>query len=414
MENVKQAAILIGGKGTRLGNEVQSTPKPLLEVCGRPFVEHVMLNLRRFGFDSFILLAGYQSDAVQERYSTSSAFAKELQGDIKVIVEPSPMGTGGALKYAKEHLQAEFLLLNGDSIFDFNYLDLCNCVLNQEPDSWLGRIALLPVENASRYGFVELHESKIAAFREKPQKPESGLINSGVYWLKSEVLDFIGDTPCSLEQDVFPRLVEKGRLVGRTYHGFFIDIGIPEDLQRARDQLLDCLKKPAAFLDRDGTLNHDDGYTYKIEEFQWLDGAKEAIKKLNDSGYLVFIVTNQAGIARGYYDAEAVDKLHNWMQLELSGLGAHFDDIRYCPHHPDGSVPELSLVCDCRKPNTGMLKGLIEQWNPIISRSFMLGDSDKDAEAGKAVGLLSKKIPPTSILNEVEIILQSDNGIAAI
>ena len=101
MENVKQAAILIGGKGTRLGNEVQSTPKPLLEVCGRPFVEHVMINLRRFGFDSFILLAGYQSDVVQERYSTSSAFAKELQGDIKVIVEPSPMGTGGALKYAK-------------------------------------------------------------------------------------------------------------------------------------------------------------------------------------------------------------------------------------------------------------------------------------------------------------------------
>jgi D,D-heptose 1,7-bisphosphate phosphatase len=407
MEFVKQAAILIGGKGTRLGDAVRSTPKPLLEVCGRPFIEHVMLNLRRFGFDSFILLAGYQSEVVQERYATGSAFATELRGDIKVIVEPSPMGTGGALKYAEGYLQSEFLLLNGDSIFDFNYLDLCNCVRDQEPDSWLGRIALLPVENASRYGFVALDGAKIAAFREKPQQPESGLINSGVYWLKSEVLGFIGDAPCSLELDVFPRLVAEGRLVGRTYHGFFIDIGIPEDLQRAREHLLDDLKKPAAFLDRDGTLNHDDGYTYKVEEFQWFDGAKEAIKNLNDSGYLVFIVTNQAGIARGYYDAAAVDKLHIWMQLELSELGAHFDDIRYCPHHPEGTVPELSIVCDCRKPSAGMLSSLIEQWSPLISSSFMLGDSDKDVQAGTAVGLLSKKIPPSSILSEVKTRLKN-------
>jgi D,D-heptose 1,7-bisphosphate phosphatase len=405
METVKQAAILIGGKGTRLGDAVSSTPKPLLEVCGRPFVEHVMLNLRRFGFDSFILLSGYQSEVVHEKYSGDSAFAKELRGNIKVVVEPSPMGTGGALKYAEDYLQDEFLLLNGDSIFDFNYLDLCNCMGDLEPESWLGRIALLPVEQASRYGFVELDGAKIKAFREKPETPQSGLINSGVYWLKAEVLNFIEDTPCSLEQDVFPRLAAEERLVGRAYQGFFIDIGIPEDLQRARGHLTDDLKKPAAFLDRDGTLNHDEGYTHKIEEFQWLDGAREAIKKLNDSGYLVFIVTNQAGIARGYYDAVAVNTLHDWMQLELSAIGAHFDDIRFCPHHPDGNIPELSFVCDCRKPGTRMLSSLIEEWSPIISRSFMLGDSDKDAEAGKAAGLMGIKIPPASILGEVEKLL---------
>ena len=302
------------------------------------------------------------------------------------------MGTGGALKYAREYLQDEFLLLNGDSIFDFNYLDLCVCERDQEPGNWLARIALLPVENASRYGLVELNGVEIRAFREKPDVPESGLINSGVYWLKTEILDFIADTPNSLEQEVFPKLANEGRLVGRIYQGFFIDIGIPEDLQQARDHLLDHLRKPAAFLDRDGTLNHDDGYTYKIEEFRWLDGAKEAIKKLNDSGYLVFIVTNQAGIARGYYDAAAVDKLHNWMQLELSALGAHFDDIRYCPHHPEGRVPELSMVCACRKPRSGMLRSLIDQWQPVIPRSFMLGDSDKDAQAGTAAGLVGKKL----------------------
>lgn len=405
MGNVKQAAILIGGKGTRLGDAVRSTPKPLLDVCGRPFVEHVMLNLRRFGFDSFLLLAGYQAQVVKERYSDDSGFARELGCSVEVVVEPSPMGTGGALEYARDHLQDEFLLLNGDSILDFNYLDLCNCTAPGEPDNWLGRVALLPVENASRYGLVELDGARIATFHEKPQAPESGLINSGVYWLRRQVLDFIKETPCSLENDIFPLLAASGQLVGRRYRGFFIDIGIPEDLQRAREQLTDCLRKPAAFLDRDGTLNHDAGYTYQIEEFQWVEGAREAIKRLNDAGYLVFIVTNQAGIARGYYDAAAVDTLHDWMQQDLAQLGAHFDDVRYCPHHTEGSIPELSISCNCRKPRTGMLESLKEQWHPDVSRSFMLGDSDKDTEAGSAAGLMARKIPTGTILNEVERIL---------
>lgn len=405
MKIVKQAAILIGGKGTRLGDAVRDVPKPLLEVCGRPFVEHVMLNLRRFGFTEFVLLAGYQADVVHEKYGGASTFAQELGASIKVLVEPSPLGTGGALKHARSHLRDEFLLLNGDSIFDFNYLDLCNCSYPDEPADWLCRVALLPVENATRYGFVALDAARISAFQEKPAVPQSGLINSGVYWLKAAMLDDIGETPCSLEQQVFPKLASEGRLVGRVYQGYFIDIGIPEDLEEARAHLAHHLRKPAAFLDRDGTLNHDDGYTHKIEDFRWIDGAMTAIRALNDAGYLVLIVTNQAGIARGYYDAASVDALHQWMADELAEIGAHIDDIRYCPHHPDGAIPELSTICDCRKPRTGMLRSLIEQWNPLLPRSVMLGDTDKDAEAGIAVGIHGKKIDPSSILREVRQLL---------
>jgi D-glycero-D-manno-heptose 1,7-bisphosphate phosphatase len=364
-----------------------------------------MLNLRRFGFTEFVLLAGYQSGVVDEKYAEDSSFAQELKASITVVVEPSPMGTGGALKYARAHLRDEFLLLNGDSIFDFNYLDLSNCAYEDEPQDWLCRVALLPVENATRYGFVDLEGSRISAFREKPATPQSGLINSGVYWLKSAMLDTIDDNPRSLEQEVFPRLVSEGRMIGRRYQGFFIDIGIPEDLEAARAHLSDNLRKPAAFLDRDGTLNHDDGYTHKIEGFRWIDGAQSAIRRLNDAGYLVFIVTNQAGIARGYYEAEAVDTLHDWMSGELSEIGAHIDDIRYCPHHPEGTVPALTTACDCRKPNTGMLEDLIAQWNPDMSHSFMLGDTDKDAEAGIAVGIRGKKIEPGSIGHEVDLLL---------
>ncbi len=402
---VKQAAILIGGKGTRLGDAVRDIPKPLLEVCGRPFVEHVMRNLRRFGFDHFVLLAGYQAAVVQEHYGGNSAFANELEARIDVVTEPEPLGTGGALRHARDHLADEFLLLNGDSIFDFNYLDLCNCPAPGEPDDWLGRVALLPVANATRYGFVDCDGPRITAFREKPSQPQAGTINSGVYWLRRAALDAIATTPCSLEQDVFPALVSRGKLMGREYSGYFIDIGIPEDLEAARAGLTQALRKPAAFLDRDGTLNHDDGYTHRIEGFRWVDGAKEAIRLLNDRGYLVFVVTNQAGIARGYYKAEDVERLHAWMQAELATVGAHVDEFRYCPHHPDGEIPELAISCACRKPGTAMLEDLVARWNPLLGQSFMVGDAPKDAQAGQRMGITGKQIDPDRLLGEVRALL---------
>ena len=116
-------------------------------------------------------------------------------------------------------------------------------------------------------------------------------------------------------------------------------------------------------------------------------------------------MTNQAGLARGYYDAAAVNTLHHWMQDELAREGAHFDDLRFCPHHPEGSIEELAIPCDCRKPATGMLTSLIERWQPVLERSFMLGDADKDAQAGEAAGVTGRKIAPLSILAEVQAML---------
>ncbi|GAB5450512.1 MAG: HAD-IIIA family hydrolase [Halioglobus sp.] len=410
MEIVMQAAILIGGKGTRLGDAVAETPKPLLEVQGRPFVEHIMLNLRRFGFNEFLLLAGYRADVVRDCYGPDSEFVATLGASVKVIVEPEPLGTAGALSVAADDLQETFLLINGDSIFDFNYLDLVACGQPSDDDNWLGRVALLPVENADRYGFVDLQDGRIRAFREKPSSPQSGLINSGVYWLKSDILDRIDDLPCSLEQAVFPALAEAGLLVGRPYQGYFIDIGIPQDLQRARLELSERLQKPAAFLDRDGTLNHDDGYTHKVEGFRWMDGAVETVKLLNDRGFLVFIVTNQAGIARGFYGPDDVEALHRWMQEQLHTHGAHFDDVRYCPHHPEGSVPALAVQCECRKPATGMLTSLIERWQPDLTHSFMLGDADKDVEAATRVGIEGAKVAAGDLLDRATEMVKKFEG----
>jgi D-glycero-D-manno-heptose 1,7-bisphosphate phosphatase len=165
--------------------------------------------------------------------------------------------------------------------------------------------------------------------------------------------------------------------------------------------------QPAVFLDRDGTLNHDTGYVYRIADFHWLPGAVNAVRALNARGYYVFIVTNQSGVARGLYDEAAVRDLHDWMNGELRTAGAHVDDFRYCPHHPNASVAAYRLVCSRRKPAAGMLLDLMKMWPVIRKGSIMIGDRESDAEAGKAAGITSAIVPPGGLENFVERLLQA-------
>jgi D-glycero-D-manno-heptose 1,7-bisphosphate phosphatase len=145
--------------------------------------------------------------------------------------------------------------------------------------------------------------------------------------------------------------------------------------------------KPAAFLDRDGVLNVDHGYVHRIEDWQWMPGARQAVKRLNDAGYLVFVVTNQSGIARGYYDEAAMRRLHDWVRSDLATIGAHIDDIRHCPHLPDGSVEAYRRDCACRKPGPGMFLDLLASWPVDKARSFAIGDKKRDVEAAEAAGI---------------------------
>jgi D-glycero-D-manno-heptose 1,7-bisphosphate phosphatase len=153
------------------------------------------------------------------------------------------------------------------------------------------------------------------------------------------------------------------------------------------------LQRPAVFLDRDGTINHDTGYVYRSADFRWLPGAVNAIRRLNDSGYYVFIVTNQSGVARGIYDETAIHDLHHWMNEELHAAGARIDDLRYCPHHPQGSIAAYRTTCSCRKPAAGMLLDLMNVWPVIREASIMIGDKESDAAAGRAAGIASAIVP---------------------
>ena len=187
---------------------------------------------------------------------------------------------------------------------------------------------------------------------------------------------------------------------GYRYAGFFIEIDVADTLAAAAaaEVIPRRRRRPAAFLDRDGVLNLDHGYVHALEQFEWAPGARQAVKRLNDAGYYVFVVTNQAGVAKGLYREVEVVELHRWMAQELASVGASIDDWRYCPYHPDGSVAAYRAAHEWRKPKPGMILDLLEHWPVEREGSFLVGDKESDVEAAAAAGLPGHLFPGGDLL----------------
>ena len=198
------------------------------------------------------------------------------------------------------------------------------------------------MDDASRYGVVALDGDRVTRIQRTAGQPAAGgMINAGIYLFDRRLLDDLSPA-CSLEADILPRLAARGALRGTVGDGYFRDIGIPEDYARAQQEIPRMLRRRALFLDRDGVINIDHGYVGTRDRFEWMPGAREAIRAATDAGWHVFVVTNQSGVARGHYDEAAVTALHGWMIDEVRRAGGTIDDIRYCPFHPDARRAGLS------------------------------------------------------------------------
>ncbi len=380
---IRQAALLVGGRGTRLGALTEAMPKPLAPVAGRPFLDWQIEEVARHGFGRITLLAGYKAEQIVERYA-----GRTIRGaQIEVLVEPELLGTAGCLKLFREHFDERFLLLNGDTLFSINLLDLHLHASDAQGRQALATLALRRTAPGGRYGTVDLAaDGRVTGFLER-SPDRSGPINGGIYVLDRRVVDWIGDGPVSLEAAVFPKLAEAGLLRGALYDAEFIDIGIPEDLERAQTLIPSMQQRPASFVDRDGVLIVDDGYPHDPAKVSWIPGAAAAVKRLNDAGRYVFVVTNQAGVGRGYYPEAQVGVLHAWMAEQLARHGAHVDAWAYCPHHPEAALPQYRMACECRKPRPGMLLHLLAEWPVAREASWLIGDKESDLAAGRAAGL---------------------------
>jgi D-glycero-D-manno-heptose 1,7-bisphosphate phosphatase len=243
------------------------------------------------------------------------------------------------------------------------------------------------VEDSGRYGSVLSNGSLVQRFEEKRAGAGPGLINGGVYAFRRDALLRALQPRCSLERDVLPRLASENLLQGVEADGFFIDIGLPQSFAEAQRSLMAHRRRPAVFFDRDGVLNRDHGHVGSIERFEWTEGALDAIRLVNDRGYYAFVVTNQAGIAKGKYSLSDYWALRDFIRSELAANGGQIDDERFCPFHPEGIVPAYRASSPDRKPAPGMILSLIDCWPVEIEGSFLVGDQTSDLAAAEAAGI---------------------------
>jgi D,D-heptose 1,7-bisphosphate phosphatase len=401
---IRQCAVLVGGLGTRLGAITAETPKPILPCGDRPFLAWLLREFVRFGVSEFLLLTGHLSARIEE---SLHGIAGLLPVDARIIIseEPDRAGTGGAVFHARDRLDERFLLCNGDSLFDCDLARLL-AASAEDGEDVLGRVVLRRMADASRYGVAELDGDRITAFRERPAPGSGGLINGGIYLFDRRVVDSLAPR-CSLEGEAMPRLAAQGALRGLPAEGYFRDIGIPDDLERARAELPARMRRRALFLDRDGVINVDHGWVGTRERFEWIPGAIEAIRVATEAGWHVFVVTNQSGVARGHYDEAAVGSLHAWMTDEIRRHGGTIDDIRYCPFHEEAVVPAYRRASDWRKPEPGMILDLMRRWELDPALCVLVGDQPRDIEAARAAGIAGHLFPGGDLASFVGPILRA-------
>jgi D-glycero-D-manno-heptose 1,7-bisphosphate phosphatase len=365
------------------------------------FLDEVLFDVVRHGFDDIILAAGHLGEQVAARYDGISFRGAR----IRVAVEPRPAGTGGALRGIATLLDPTFLLANGDTAFDFNLRRL-DPLLSAAPHA-LGLLGLRRVaEGGARYGSVKLEHGQVVAFHEKSSGGGGeaiNLISGGIGLFRRELVELVDHLPCSIETEIYPRLALERRLLGREFDGYFLDIGLPETLEQARRDLRRRRRRPAVFFDRDGVINRDAGYTWRVEDLHFMPGAIETIRAVNDTGALAIVVSNQAGIARGFYGHKDVDRFHAALQQSLALHGAHIDAFYICAHHPDAALADFRHPDHPdRKPNPGMILRALREWPIDPKSSFLIGDMESDIDAAHRAKIRSVHFSGGNLYDQVE------------
>lgn len=396
--------IMAGGKGTRI-SEISNDriPKPMIKIDNKPILQHQIECLKNQGFADFILVIGHLGHVIQEYFGDGSQFGVNIQ----YYIEMNPLGTAGSLYYLKKDLTEDFIVMNGDVIFDIDFQKFL------EFHSQKGSLATLFVHpNSHPYdsSLISLDsENRVAFWYAKKQLPDRyhNCVNAGIHILSPIILNNIKEAKkLDLDNDILKPLIASKKVYGYKSPEYVYDMGTPERLFKATQDWYSgkiharnlLQKQKAIFLDRDGTLNIYKGFISKPEEIELISGVSEAIKLINESNYLAIVITNQPVIARGECSLNELDEIHAQLETILGEYGGYLDDILFCPHHPDKGFPneriEYKINCSCRKPNPGLILQAAEKYNIDLSQSYMIGDNISDVDTGLNAGcqsiLLSK------------------------
>ena len=368
----------------------------MIEIDGKPVLEHEIECLRRQGFTDIILTVSHLGQIIMDYFGDGSQFGVQIE----YYFEKEPLGNAGALFKIKDKLGSDFLLLNADAMFDVDFNRFV--AFHKEKG---GLVTLFTHPNSHPYdsGLIIADKNgsveKWLAKEDKRPLYFKNRVNAGLHVISSKILETKPEgSKVDLDRQLLKPLAGTGKMFCYDSPEYVKDMGTPEryyavceDFKAGRVSGKNLSnRQKAIFLDRDGTINKYVGFLRKIEEFKLLAGVAEAIRKINAMGYLAIVTTNQPVIARGEVSFEELEEIHKKMETLLGQEGAYLDAIYYCPHHPhkgyEGELPELKIDCGCRKPKPGMLIKAAEEFHIDLEASWMIGDGENDIKAGMAAG----------------------------
>ena len=431
-----QALIMAGGKGTRLSPVTRDLiPKPMVPFCGKPLLERAVEQLTANGVRDIVISVGYLGEQIIDYFTAQ----QRKDAALHFIREETPLGTAGALAYANEYIKEDFVFVYGDLLFD---VDLQRMLRFHRERRSLATLFVHPNAHPFDSDLVRCGEDgKVISFDFKGQPRTydyENLVNAGLMILSPQILRFV-DEPrkISLEKELLNQLILAGESIWAYRSPEYVkDAGTPERLMEAQADWESGKaasrnlknRQKAIFLDRDGTINEYAGLVTSPDQLRLADGAAEAIRRINRSGFLAVVVTNQPVIARGDCSQEDLRRIHERLYTLLGREGAYVDDLFFCPHHPDKGFPgeriEYKIDCDCRKPKPGLLVKAAEQYNIDLSASWMIGDTARDVQTGKNAGVktalvrseatedrlpVSPDVTCESLLDAVSAILSQSN-----
>jgi len=414
--------IMAGGKGTRVESIASDIPKPMIPICGKPVLEYQIDCLKSNGLTDITLVIGHLGHKIKELFGNGSDFGCK----ISYFTETEPLGTAGAL-FKINDLPDDFILINGDIIFDLDFSRMINFHIQKKA---LASIVVHPNNHPFDSALIETNsDSQVTGWlnKEDDRKYYKNLVNAGIHIISKALLanNIQTKEKVDLDRDLLKPSIQTGFIFAYQTPEYIKDMGLPERIaQVSLDIEKGVVKKKnlkakqkCVFLDRDGTINKFNDFIKSPKDLELIDGAADAIAKINSLGYLAIVITNQPVIARGEVEIETLDQIHMKLETELGNNHAYIDDLFYCPHHPEkgfpGEKPEYKIDCSCRKPKPGMILAAAEKYNVDLSNSYMVGDDIRDVKAGIAAGcipvLLTGESRKTETAKNMENVLQYSN-----
>lgn len=394
-----QAVIMAGGQGTRLRALTQDKiPKPMIEICGKPLLQWQIENLKENGIDDIIVVVGHLGDLILNKFG----------GTVRYYEEDKPLGTAGALPIIQDLLDDDFFLIYGDLFFNIDFQRMINFHHQHKGE---GTLFVHPNSHPYDSDLIELDENnrieQIIFKKQARNKWLHNCTNAGIYIFNKSILNVFPDyAKVDLEKEILPQLE---CLYAYSSSEYVKDIGTVDRYYQVSNDIINNIpfhrnfknKQKAIFLDRDGTINKEVGLISDPSQLILLPNAAAALRLINDSEYLAIVVTNQSVVARGMCSMKDVDYIHAKLEDLLGREGAYLNDIFFCPHHQDKGYPdenkEYKIDCDCRKPKPGLLLKAAEQYNIDLSQSWIIGDAERDKQAGINAGVKPIIIPQDAI-----------------